>query len=344
MKKTITVVSSVLFCVLYLLPRQVRADEVFKSFSIGRFDLNFDTNYLKTNANFDSGGEKVSLPLNSYLQLIKFKTQARYIFFNNLGFYSGLNFNNIESFNGTNTRSNSILTHFFFGSDYQIAHSEKWSLYADVSYYLANVAVNPNQDDALPSDGASEIKAFLVGTMNFEKLRSFAKIGVDQRSDGLSTLLLYGTGLEYFIGYYSALGFEINGVSTVKDDSNTDTALVRDTLTGRVNAGSRMFYSINPNALEAQISYSYTIENSFTLKMSAGSTVKGSNTAEAGRVGLSANWSFGNRGIGKSQLKKSKKATDSSIAISDEDPGFKIDTDDGVNQELFKQVDPVKPK
>ncbi len=344
MKKSITVITSVLFCVLCFLPHQLHADEVFKSFLIGRFDLNFDTNYLKTKANFDLNGENVSLPVNSSLQLINLKTQARYLFFKDLGFYSGLNFNNIESFNGTNTRSNSVLTHFFFGSDYQIIQAEKWSLYADVSYYLSNVAVNLNQDDALPSDGASEIKALLVGTINFEKLRSFAKAGIDQRSDGLSTLLLYGTGLEFFVGYYSALGFEINGASTIKDDINTDTALVRDTLTDRVNGGSRLFYSINPNVLDAQLSYAYRSANSFTLKLSVGSTLKGSNTAEAGHVGLSASWSFGNRGIGKSQFRKSKKPTDSSIAISDEDPGFKIDTDDGVNQELFKPVEPVKPK
>lgn len=344
MKKVITVVTSVLFCVLFFLPQQLHADEVFKSFSIGRFDLNFDTNYLKSNANFDQNGEKVSLPVNSSLQLINLKTQARYLFYNDLGLYSGLNFNNVESFNGMNTRSNSVLTHFFFGSDYQILQAEKWSVYADVSYYLTNVAVNLNQDDALPSDGASEIKALLVGTVNFEKLRSFAKLGVDQRSDGLSTLLLYGTGLEYFIGYYSALGFEINGASTIKDDTNSNSALIRDTLTDRVNAGSRLFYSINPNVLDAKISYAYSIENSFTLKLSLGATLKGSNTADAGHLGLSANWSFGNRGMGKGQLRKSKKPTDSSIAISDEDPGFKIDTNDGVNQELFKQVEPVKPK
>lgn len=344
MKKTITVVTSVLFWALCFLPHQLRADEVFKPFLIGRFDLNLETNYLKTNANFDPNGEKQSLPANSSLQLAGLKTQARYLFFNDLGFYSGLNFNNVESNNGTNTRSNSVLTHFFFGTDYQIAQTEKWSLYADVSYYLSNVAVNLNQDDALPTDGASEIKALLVGTINFEKLRSFAKVGLDQRSDGLSTLLLYGTGVEYFIGHYSALGLEINGASTIKEDSNTNSALIRDTLTDRVNAGSRLFYSINPNVLDAQLSYSYTIENSFTAKLTAGTTLKGSNTAEATRVGLSANWSFGNRGLVKSQVKKTKKQTDSSIAISDEDPGFKIDTEDGVNQELFKQVEPVKPK
>lgn len=344
MKKTLTVVTSVLFCVLCFLPHQLWADEVFKSFSIGRFDLNFETNYLKTNANFDPNGEKVSLPANSSLQLINFKTQARYLFFADLGFYSGLNFNNVESNNGTNTRANSVLTHFFFGSDYQILESEKWSLYADVSYYLSNVTVNLNQDDALPSDGASEIKALFVGTMNFEKLRSFGKVGVSERSDGLSTFLLYGTGLEYFIGYYSALGIEINGASTVKDDINTNSALIRDNLTDRVNAGSRLFYSINPNVLDAQLSYSYAIENSFTLKLTAGTTLKGSNTAEAAHVGFSASWSLGNRGMVKSQTKKTKKQTDSSIAISDEDPGFKIDTDDGVNQDLFKKVEPVKAK
>ena len=344
MKKILNVTTSLLFSSLFFLPHQLRADEVFKSFSSGRFDLLFETNYLKTNSNFSKDGEKIGLPVNSTLQLINLKTQARYLFLNNLGFYSGLNFNNIESYNGTNTRANSVLTHFILGSDYQIVQTDKWSLYADVSYYLTNVAVNLNQDDSLPSDGANELKALLVGTMSLESLRSFAKAGVNQRSDGLSTLVLYGAGIEYFIGYYSALGFAISGASTVKDDLNTDTPLVRDALTDRVNAGSRIFYSINPNVLDAEISYAYSIENGFTLKLKAGATVNGSNTAETGHMGLLALWSFGSRGVSKSQHRKPKKTTDTSIAISDEDPGFKIDTDDGVNQELFKQVEPAKPK
>ncbi len=339
MKKNVILI---LICCTFLLPKSLYADEVYKAFSVGRFDAFLDTNYFKTLANYGPGGEKTDLPINSYLQHINLKTQGRYLILNDIGIYSGLNFGNIESFNGTNSRSNSTLTHFFVGADYQFYLSENLSLYADVSADKSNIEVNINQDDALPSNGATELRALFVGTLRGEALKGFGKVGVNQRSDGLSTLLLYGAGIEYQFGNYSALGFELDGSSTVKDDQYTETPLVRDTLTNRVNAGSRIFYSINPNILNSQIYYSYSIDRNLSFKIKAGTTLTGSNSANGYNAGVSINWGFG--GYGNSRHKKPKVFIENSTSISDEDPGFKIDTTDGVNQDLFKQTQPVNPK
>lgn len=333
----------IIYCT-YLLPFDLQAEEVYKTFSAGRFDLYFDSTYFKTLSNFGPNGGRQPMPVNSTLQILTLQSKVRYLFFNNLGVYTGLRFNNVESFNGVNTRANSVLSHFIFGGDFQIYQNDHWSLYTDISYFLSNVSINLNQDDSLPSDGASEIRGLFVGRYQQDSFRSFAKAGYSQRTGGLSSLLLYGAGAEFLLGYYSAMGLEFNGISTVKDDENTNTPLVRDALTDRVNAGSRIYYSINPNNLDAQIYYSYSVDQNFVIKFAAGASVTGSNSADGYHAGASLNWGFAGVGSARQMNRRSKKFIENSTAISDDDPGFKIDTDDGVNQELFKQVDPVPKK
>ena len=322
-----------IYCLL-LTPLSVQGGEVYKVFSVNRFDAYLDAKYFKTQANFGSSGEKKNLAANSSVQNLNLQTTARYLFFNDIGLYSGLNFNNIESNNGLTSRSNSLLTNVFLGGDYQFFHSEKWSIYADISYSLANEKIDLNQDAAVASEGANEFKALLVAVLNFESFRSFAKLGIDYRNKGFSALSLYGFGGEFPMGD-SALGVEFAGSSTIKDDENTNAPLVRDTLTNRVNAGSRMVYAINPNLLDAQLYYSYALDPNLILKVNAGATLIGSNSADGYFVGGSINWGFGGSGQQGRRSKQSKKIINKS-SLPDTEPGFKIDTTDGVDQDLFK--------
>ena len=331
-----------IFLTPFFTPVAAQASETYKIFTANRFDAYLDTKYFKSESNFDLSGAKQSLPVNSTLQNINLQTSARYLFFNDLALYSGINFNNIESNNGINSRTNSQLTHFFVGGDYQFFQSENWSLYTDISYFISNEKIDLNQDTAIASDGANDFKTLVVAVVDSESFKSFAKVGVDYRTVGLSALLLYGFGGEFFIGN-SAIGAEFDGISSIKDDLKTDTPLVRDTLTNRVNAGSRIFYSINPNLLDGQFYFSYAFNTNLAVKFSAGSSVIGSNSADGNHAGFSINWGFSGNNSSSHLVRQPKKVINNS-SLPDNEPGFKINTLDGVNQNLFKQVEPVKPK
>lgn len=337
MKKTTLLL--IIFCT-FLMPRFGLTAEIYKIFLANRFDLYLDARYFKTVSNFGPGGDKQSLSANSGLQNINLQTTARYAFLSQMAIYSGLSFGNVESNNGTNTRTNSALTDFFLGADYQLFQSQSWSLYSDFSYAHSNEKIDLNGDEALASDGASEFKALVAVIVKSESLAGFAKVGYNYRTEGLSSLFLYGLGGEYLSGH-SAIGIELDGLSSVKDDEQTASPAVRETLTNRVNAGSKKYFSINPNSLEAQIYYAYAFDPNFIIKLNGGSTVVGSNSASGYFAGLSLNLGFG--GADSRPYKPLKKGTDK-LSLPEDEPGFKVETDDGVNQDIFKSVEPVRLK
>ncbi|MEQ1722591.1 MAG: hypothetical protein ABL930_05405 [Pseudobdellovibrio sp.] len=342
MKKTSLFV--LIFCTISF-QSIARAEAVYKAFHTGRFDMGLSTNYFKTESNYGSSGDKQALLSGSSLQLMSLDTSLRYLFFNDLGVYTGLNFNNVETNNGVTTRTNSVLTHFYAGSDYQFYESQLWSLYADFSYALANENINTTADSALASDGASEAKAKIVAMLKSDSFKSFGSVGYDYRTEGLSALLTYGLGGEIHFSD-SAIGLDLNGYTSVSDDEKTSTPLVRDALTTRVNAGSKRFYSINPNLLDSSVYYTYSFDPDFVLKVSAGATLLGSNTAEGYHAGIAFNWGFGGSGSTKSssRLRAPVKNVENKSGLPDTEPGFQMDTNDGVNQDLFKKIEPSKPK
>lgn len=320
-----------------LLPWNSPAAEVYKTFLANRFDMHLDTRYFKTDSNYDSDGNKQSLAPNSVdfsssssssFQVLNFQTLVRYTFLNDMGFYSGLNFSNVESQNSLNTKTNSSLNYFIFGVDHQLVKQGALSLYTDASYWVANEKINTNADDAITSDGASELKILLMGVAEQSSFKNFVKLGYSYRAEGLSSLLVYGAGAEFLVKNMG-VGAQVDGISSVTDDQQINSSDVRDFVTDRVNAGSRKYYSVNPNSLDVELYFSYNFDSSMKLKLSGGSTVMGANSASGYFAGLSLNWGFGMTKVQSHPL--------------NEGPKFKINTEDGVDQDLFKSPDSIKP-
>ena len=323
---------------------RTQATEIYKPFWPHRFDMYLESQYFKTDSNFDIDGNKQSLgadlanPDGYSFQSINLQTVARYLFFHDLGIYSGINFGNVESHNPLNTGTNSLLNYLIIGADYQIVKEGALSLYGDVSYWLSNESIDINTNDAITSNGASEFKTIVVGVADLGKFKNFVKLGYAYRTAGLSSLVHYGAGAELSVKKF-AIGTSVDGLSSVTDDQNTDRPELRDLVTDRVNAGSRRYYSVNPNQLEIELYFSYRIDPSLKFKISGGSSILGANSANGYFAGLALNWSFGGlNGFGLNNsydgdLENMKK----------DEKKFKIDTEDGVNQELFQPVVPIKP-
>lgn len=314
------------------------ASEVYRIFIPNRFDLDLDLQYFKSTANYDSNGSKANLAAGADFQNLAIDSRARFVFFNDLGVYTGLLANDTQSNNGAVSRSTSAVTQYYAGFDLQVMAGAAWSVYLDSGYFFSASSIDATTDSAIGSDGASEAKVNAVFTYVGESVRIFSRLGGDYRSEGLSALLLYGAGTDYGFGK-SRVGIELSGYRSIKDDDYTSQLLVRDSVTNRVNAQSRRFYSINPNLLEAQLYFQQLLGSSTKIKLFFGSTVVGSNTAEGLIGGLSFNWGFGSI---PSTLRPDSVPNRSKLP--DQEPGFKVDTNDGVNQEIFKPVAPAKPK
>lgn len=307
------------------------AEEVYKPFAAGRFDSYLGAEYFSSSANYDSNGTKQNLITGASFSNISTEMSARYLFWDKFGIYTGLLFNNVQTSNGIRDRANSALAYYSFGADLQVFHSYNWSVYIDGNYKMANEEINITGDDAIASDGANE--AIISGVVIYqnEPWRMFGKVGYDYRTEGLSSLVRYGIGGDYAFGSFK-LGLDLTGYSTVQDDEKTATSIDRDLVTTRVNGGSRRYYAVNPNSLDAQLYGIYNFGKDFAVKVYAGNTVMGSNSAEGYTAGVTLNWGFG-------MTKKAIKSEDvpNSSNLPDDEAGFKVDTNDGVDQGIFQK-------
>ena len=311
------------------------AQDAYRAYGPNRFDFYLKANYFNTNSNYDANGGKAALPTGGSLQTLKTETSLRYVLLERVGLLGGVEFGNVESNNGTQVRTQSTMTAYQLGIDLNLYKSKSWSLYTDAVFKNSNENIKVNGDEALASDGANEIIGKITGLYTGSSLRGYASLGGNFRSDGLSSLLVYSFGADYsFSGFSVGLNFE--GLSTIKDDEQTATPVVRDTLTNRVNAGSRRYYSVNPNYLEGQLVLGYAFDKNLKFSIYGGPSLVGSNSAQGVSAGAKLNWGFEPELV-KTSTSEVVEQTPNSIT----EPGFKVDTEDGVNQDLFKNTAPV---
>lgn len=314
------------------------AQDAYKAYGPNRFDFYLKANYFNTNSNYDANGGKVALISGASLQTLRTEASLRYVLLGRTGLTGGVEFGNVESNNGTQVRTQSTMTYYFLGADFSLYKSKSWSLSAEGMFKNSNEEIDVNGDEALASNGANEMIGKITGMYTGSDFRTYASAGGNFRSDGLSALLMYSFGADYnFSGFRVGLNFE--GYSTVKDDEQTATPVVRDLLTTRVNAGSRRYYSVNPNYLEGQLVLSYAFDKNLNFSIYGGPSLVGSNSAQGISAGAKLNWGFETEAAKVSTSDVVEQTPDSVT-----EPGFKVDTDDGVNQDLFKNTAPVPPK
>ena len=331
-----------LLFILFLFNRATLASELFRSYRADRADFDITVDYFKTTANFISDGSKTNLLSGTYFQIINTTIGGRYVLLQDWGVAAGLNVGSGESTDALATRKNSTLNKAFFGTDYQIFNTHFWSLVADFSYFYAVEKIDPAADNALNSDGADEVKGTLTTALDFNGIVPFGQVGIDYRMQGFSTLLLYSGGLELHFDDIK-LGGLLKGQATLKNDDDTDKPFLRDLVTGRVNAGSRKFDSINPTLVDSEIYLKYNFDSNFSLKTFGGYTVIGTNNAVGFHAGATVTWGFGGDSASKknstSKIKQMKPSRpQNKISIDPNDKSFSEDTNDGVNQDYFKPV------
>ncbi|MBC7466248.1 MAG: hypothetical protein H7256_09665 [Bdellovibrio sp.] len=351
-----------LLFLIHAVAYQAAADTNFRSYHEGRTDFDFTLNYFKTTSNFSASGSKSDLPSGRYLQTIDTAAQGRYVMFNDVALFAGLNVGSAESSDSIATRKNSTLTNVVLGSDFQLMNSNSFKLTGEILYSQNLEKIKQDTDSVLNSDGANEITALVGSNVNFDSIHFFTKGGVKYRTEGLSTLLLYTAGLEDRFDQF-AIGASLMGYSTIKNDDYSDQAAYRDNVTARVDAFSKRYYAINPNILDTEFYFKYNFSQDMGLKAFAGYPILGSNATVGIHAGATASWGFGgNEGphsyrakdleprktpvirqapVVQPPVHHVQPSAQKPTAVPPSKGSFKEDTDDGVNQNYFKPIVPA---
>jgi hypothetical protein len=325
-------------CVLFLFLQPAVASNPYQVFHQGRIDLDVRANYFKSQANFSSDGSQQALLGENYFQNIDLTSTARWELFEDFGFIGGFNVGFAESADILTTRKNSIVNRIDVGADYLFWTSELHETFVRLIYSHPLETTDLNTDSVSTSDGASEIQGDIVARFSFGGFYPYAQGGFNYRADGFSTLATYAIGAEFRFSEIG-IGASILGRASVTDDQYTNMPVTRDTLNGRVNAGSKKYSSVNPNSTDVEVNLNFAASETMLLKIFGGYTLVGSNSAVGYNAGASLNLNFGSEGKQKS-LKTKPQANSISRELTPED--FKEDTNDGVNQDYFKPVAPVQ--
>jgi hypothetical protein len=305
--------------------------QVYRS---GRWDLAIDSQFYKTTANFDSGGEKVDLPFENSYQLIDITPQLRWGMTRNLGVRVGGNVGNAESVDPINTRANSTFNRIDVGADYLLINYPGFQTILDFEYSHPFQTFDANTDDALNSNGAYEAKPTAILRMDSGSFYPFGYVGANLRGEGLSTLLTYGLGGEFRFSELG-IGASLDGFSSVTDDEFTDQASRRNNVTSRVNAGSKKFYSVNPNSLAAELFLNFSMTESTRFKFYGGADITGSNTSQGFFAGAALTFAL-DEGAPERVPKPSRTQKNKKVKVEN---GFSEDTEDGVDQNYFKPIE-----
>ncbi len=313
----------------------------YQVFKKGRFDINIQTQFFKTEANFSSGGQKQNLPGSNYLQNLEVTPTLRWELIEDLGLIAGFNIASSESSDALATRKNSTFNRVDLGADFVYWNSDFHESFVRLIYSKTLEPIDFTTDSVFNSDGVNEIKPEVVFRFDFDGIYPFFQGGLNFRSDGLSNLFTYGVGAEArFVEL--GLGAAIYGRTSISDDSKTNTPGDRNIVNNRVNAGSLKYFSVNPNSTDLELNANFAFNQNMLLKIFGGYTLIGSNSAVGYTIGADLNINFNLGGISTSRSTRSSAPAYREKISRDTTPqDFKEDTNDGVNQQYFK---PVKPQ
>ena len=298
--------------------------------------FDFKTSYFKTEENFDSGGNKQTLTSGNYLQVFDMTSKLRWGISENFGLYGGFNVAASESNNTLATRKNSTLNEVSAGIDYRILSFQTFDLFSKLTYIHPIEKVDRNSDSVMNSNGASQIIPEIGILMPFGTFGLYGTAGYNYRGEGLSGLVPYRVGGEMtFSGFSMYAG--LDGFASVTDDKETATSVNRDIVVNRVNAGSKKYYAVNPNEMNVDVGMNLQMNSSWGLSFFGKYGVVGSNTAAGYLVGAGFTWEIGSA-LSSARAKIFAPKKDTGLSRDTVPSDFTEDTNDGVDQDYFKQV------
>lgn len=328
---------SLCFLILSLISsHEVRAqvplfDEPGRDYDTGVWNFSLQSTYYEANANYtEDGGQFVSLPSGYSYNLLLFDFGARWVPRNQWAVYVSSQIANATSENATDTRKNSSLTQALIGTDFILASWRRFELAPDFSLLFPFDRIDPTQDHVLNHEGAIQASGRILAKAQFGVFHPFGFAGLTYRDEGRSTLLPYGLGAELQFTNW-IFGGELRGYQTVANDKYSNEPNQREVVAAN-NGGAMKFYAIDPSLVETNFWLKKKMAPQWDLKLGGGTSITGANTAAGWNVIAGLSYSF-----------KPAQRSRSRISPPEEHLYFREETNDGVDQELFRRPPPPPP-
>lgn len=340
-----------LIAVLSFLSLPAGAVDNYKEYRRDRWDFELSTQYFYSEANYpSSGGSSQNLPSGNHYSLWDLNLESRYMPRSDWSLFGWGKLSNSESKDSLATRSNSSITEIAAGMDFMM-YNGAFQLVPEFIAIIPLEDVDPNSDAVLNSEGVFEFHSRLIAQKDFGSFRGYGWAGFNYRGDGRSFLLPYGLGAQFKL-QRMRLGAELFGYRSITDD--TEDTVVRTGYINGANAGSMKFYSVNPNLLDSQVYWNWLVSPKWTLQVNGGTTLTGSNMAAGFHVGGFIRYSFdmtegyseepAYEPVNSPVPKYRSNMYESEMSSEKQVPTFREQTDDGIDQNLFKPRPTKKPR
>lgn len=331
-----------LWLLLFLISQNGYSFNKLKTYEPRTFEISGGATYFETNSNFNNVGSKVNLLNSNKYTLIDSMLEARYVFKELWSVKAQAFISNAESRNTDFNRTNSTLNTLVASSDWMV-YRGFMDVIPELTVKYSIDPVSTNQDSVMTNEGVMEVIGMVKAQNNYSWFSYYAGGGYHFRSERSGVMPWYlGGGMQW---KHSFLGLELNGFQTVTDDGDKGAnEAVRNTLIQKINAGSYKFYSVNPSHIEAALNLDIGFSSGFIVKSYVANSISGQSYSNGMTIGLMVNILFDTFSNNSKPHDLPVKEVVTSKIDNDED--YKIQTQDGVDQELFqkeREVVPVAP-
>lgn len=350
---------TLLFVGLFLLVpggEKAHAFDNYKEFKRDHWDFELGTQYFYSEANYvNMGGGTQKLTSGNHYQLIDVNFSTRYMPSRDWSVFALATIGSAESKNSVSTRSNSSLSQAIGGFDF-IMYDGAFQLVPEIAVLIPFEKVNGSGDQVLNSEGVFEAWARMTAQKDLGAARMYGWLGINYRGEGRSYLMPWGVGLQGKFATWK-LGAEVFGTQSITDDTDTSNKALRNAYLNQVDAESFRWYSVNPSVVDTLLYATWNLTPAWSLQANAGATVAGENSAAGYHVGGFIRYSFDlTQGYsapaayepvrnsvprGKSNM---YKEADTDLSSEKKVKKFREQTDDGVDQSLFKPAPTKRPK
>lgn len=339
---------------LFFLSLPAGALDNFKEYRRDQWDFDLGVDYFYSEANFPSSwGSSQNLSSGNHYSLLSSNLTTRYMPRRNYALFAWGTLANAESKDSIATRTNSTFTEVAVGMDF-LMYDDLFQIAPEIIVVMPLQKIEPTTDKVFNSEGVLEVRSRLIAQKDFGSWRGYGWLGFNYRGDGRSFLMPWGVGTQ--LKFTSArFGAELFGYQSVSEDTDKN-SLVRTAYVNGVNAGSMRFYSENPSIMDSMLYATWMINSKLSLQANGGMTLMGSNAAAGFHVGGFLRYTFDltegyteepysppiNSPVPKyrSNMYDNK---DTEISSEKKVKSFKEETEDGVDQQIFKSRPTKRP-
>lgn len=303
-------------------------DENSRTYQVHHWQNEFQFNYFKTTANYSSeGGVYSDLPSGAEQQLSQINFGTRFTHPSLWAFYAQSQWAQAESKYANKSYENNSLTYFLLGADKALSESKALTIITDGSLLFPLKRYDLDNSQTYNQEGAAELTGRIILRTKIESLYPFAFLGLTYRDEGRSSLIPWGVGGELALGSFR-LGGELRGYQTALRETRSK-SIEKSTKALAANGLSLQFNSSNPNLLESNFWAQEKLSAQWAVKAGFQWTMTGTSVGAGWGAFAQLQFDF--------DEKKLPRKTTPQI----EESPFKENTNDGVDQKLFKPEKPI---